>query len=203
MTKTAVRFAFTIDAGPNVNMTSGGWRVWVNREDTYIAASHLGGIWKASLHGDTSWRIAVTKEHLATENPVYRGPERAPWNFNPTPFVRGVRFAFAVVITRPAMRPGVLDDKAVHIPVRDRWDEVTIAYVFMTEPDIALSTSRHVIGGPLILESGRRVWVAWGREPVPPKEPEAVPAGSMIEPMWPEKHGVGAPAFVLRGLHVG
>lgn len=198
-----IRLAFTIDDGPNAGLTSGGWRVWVHGDSTYIASRGVGGIWKASLHGDTAWQVAVTKEHLASEKPVYAGNPRAPWVFQPTPFVDGLRLAFVIAITRPSLMPGDIDAADFQVPVRDRWDELTVAYVHMTQAGAHLGGSRRVIAEPLSLDSGRQVWVTWGRERVEPVGPERAPAGAMVEPVWPEQHGVAAPGFVLRGVHVG
>ncbi len=35
--------------GPNAGLNSGGFRVWVNGDDTYVASTEIGGKWKASL----------------------------------------------------------------------------------------------------------------------------------------------------------
>jgi hypothetical protein len=55
----------------------------------------------------------------------------------------------------------------------------------MTEPDAVLDTTYGLIGGPLPLACGRRVWAVASAESVDPIDPEPVPAGTMIEPMSP------------------
>ncbi|WUA08674.1 hypothetical protein OG225_02710 [Nocardia sp. NBC_01377] len=197
-----LRFAFTIREGQHAGWTSGSWRVWVNKEDTYIAAASIGGIWKASLHGDVAWRIAQTSENARSENPII-DPSigRNLWEFDPVPFEDGGRMAFAIAPLRASYLPREIDTKDVHIAVEDRWDQIAVAYVWMTEPGIDFDADRRV-GGPLTLTSGRRVWVSAGTEQVDQLEEYDI-VGSMIEPTIPGKHDVAAPGFVVRGLRWG
>ncbi|MFG3621490.1 hypothetical protein [Nocardia sp. NPDC047654] len=176
--------------------------MWVNKEDTYIAVASIGGIWKASLHGDESWRIAQTSENARSASPVL-DPHigRNLWEFEPVPFDRGGRKAFAIAPLRSAYLRQEPDSKDVHIEVRDSWDEITVAYVWMTEPDIDYENDR-IIGGPLTLASGRRVWVSARTEPLAqPEETDIV--GSMIEPHLPGRHDVTTPGFLARGVRLG
>jgi hypothetical protein len=202
--KKKLRFAFTIPAGPNAGLTSGSWRVWTNGEDTYIAAAALGHMWKASLHGDIAWRIAVTSENVLSDDPVLPSwHDRAPWKFAPTKFAEGRRLAFAIGVLRGALGPYPLDVKDLHIAVDDRWDQVTVGYIWMTEPGVDLGQVSRLVGDPLSLASGRRVWLVAGTEEIPGGEPEPQAAGSMIEPRLPETHEVSAPGFLVRGVHLG
>lgn len=202
MARPKIAFAFTIEDGRDRGLTSGGWRVWTRHEDTYIVATSLGHVWKTSLHGDSAWRLAVTQEHLATENPVWTERDRAPWKFAPTPFVDGLRLAYVVAACRHALLPRALDLKEVQIRVEDRWDQLTMAKIWMTEPGLTFDAPR-LIGGPLPLASGRSVWVSADVEELPGGEPEPIAVSSMIEPLWPEEHGVPAPGLLLKGLHIG
>jgi hypothetical protein len=157
---TRLRYAFAITQGPNAGLRCGGWRIWTSGEDTYITAKSVGGLWKASLHGDVSWRVAVTAENERSANPVLvDGHRNAPWVFAPTPFHRGQRLAFAVVLTRGSLVPEPVDPKETVVEVDDRWDRLTGIYIRMTETGVLLERTHLVIGGPLALTSGRQVWV--------------------------------------------
>jgi len=196
-------FSFEITSGPNAGLRCGGWRVWTRKEDTYITTAELGPKWKASLHGDVAWQVAITRENAASPDrllPV--GHDRAPWKFTPPPFIDGRRLAFAIAVSRGALRPDPPVEGDEHtIIAEDRWDLVTVAQVWMTEPGAALGIEPSL--GPLALASGRQVWVAGAWEEVEPMDPEPVPVSAMIEPMWPEKHGVTAPGYMVRGVHLG
>jgi hypothetical protein len=136
--KQIIRFAFTINEGPNAGLTSGGWRVWVNKEDTYITPAEAGDTWKCSLHADAAWRWAVTTEHLRSSNPVWTEPDRAPWKFKPTDFVNGRRLAFVICTFRHALLPLALKPKDLHIPFEDRWDRAILANIWMAEPGVEI-----------------------------------------------------------------
>jgi hypothetical protein len=202
MPKQLIRFTFAITTGPCVGLTTGGWRLWVHGDDTYIADKAIGAMWKTSLHGNVAWRLAATQEAMAGEAPpVPPGTDRALWKFDPPPFVNGGRRAFFVAATRGCLRPDRLDERDVVIEVDDRWDQMTYAMVWMTEPTFRLVHPR-IIDGPLSLASGRNVWLTAGAEALPPCDPEPIPASSMAEPLWPEKHGVPCPGIVVRGVHL-
>jgi len=199
--KPKIRFAFTIAEGPNAGLTSGSWRVWVSKEDTYIAAAEIGGMWKCSLHGDDAWQWAITQEEAASDDPVWVGADRAPWKYKPPPFLNGHRLAFVICTFRHALLPRDIDPHDVHIRVEDRWDQVTLACIRMTEPGFTVSDDR-IIGGPLALASGRQVWVTAKTEPLPGGEPEPQAISSMLEPAIPGAHDVAAPGVFHRGVHV-
>jgi hypothetical protein len=74
--------------------------------------------------------------------------------------------------------------------------------VWMTEPSISIESPR-LVGGPLSLRSGRRVWVTAGTEEVMGGRPEPIPATAIVEPVWPAEHGVTAPGVFIRGAHIG
>lgn len=202
--KQTIRFAFTIRDGGRKYWTSGSWRLWVHKEDTYIASAGLSSTWKTSLHGDDSWRIAITSEHANSDNPVIDPIiGRSAWEFAPTEFKRGRRLAFVIAPMRATYLPplaGIKTDE-YHIGVNDSWDEVTVAYIWMTEPGVDLDEPR-IVGEPLNLASGRRVWLSAGVEQLEqPMEPDV--AGTMLEPLLPERHGVPAPGLIVRGYRVG
>jgi hypothetical protein len=202
MSQRRVRFAFEILKGPNAGLRSGGWRVWTNNEDTYIAASTFGGVWKGSLHGDVAWRWAMDKRHVQSglAPTVPSGHDRAPWVWEPTPFANGVRLAFAIAVTRGAMLDRPADPKNQHrIVVEDRWDLLTLAKIWMTEPGVDLPIES-LIEEPMQLSSGRRVWITAGWEELEGGEAEPRCAGAIVEPYTPGVQDVRAPGLLVRGL---
>jgi hypothetical protein len=153
-TKCKTKFSFVIDAGPSAGMNSGTWVVWANREDTYIAATHLGNKWKVSLHGDIAWRLAVPKESRSDPPLLPAGHDRAPWKFAPTSFVDGRRLAFVIAVTRAAMLPHAqIAVDATQVGVQDRWDVVHLAKIWMTEPGYELDREWNLVGDALPLAS--------------------------------------------------
>jgi hypothetical protein len=196
-----LRYAFVITTGPNVGLRVGGWRLWTHHEDTYVAVK--GNPWKASLHADASWRVAVTSEHQSSgQLPVVPGGRATSWEFTPTRFEGGGRLAFVIAVFRNALLEQQIDPKDTLIEVADRWDRLTAIYVWMTEPGVTLDATA-IVGGPLPLTSGRRVWVTAGEEDITPSDPEPVAAGAFIEPLGPGKDDVAAPGFLVRGMNFG
>ncbi|WP_139135475.1 hypothetical protein [Micromonospora tulbaghiae] len=207
MSKTnKIAFRFAIDSGPSTGLGCGSWRVWTskNREDTYIADRGLGGTWKISLHGDVAWRYAVTSEHMRdAEKPVLpTDHDRAPWKFTPPSFTDGRRLSFFIAVTRGAMLPETPDPAAAPILVEDRWDRMSIAEVWMTEPGAGLTDSHTVVGGPLPLPSGRQVWVTRRIVPVH-GEPETGIVSAMVEPITHDIAGVSTPGVIIRAVRLG
>jgi hypothetical protein len=198
-----VRFAFRLADGPTAGLSCGGWRVWTHAEDTYITAKSLRDTWKVSLHGDEWWAAGVTKENSLREDTVLpTGHPRAVWRFHPTAFVDGHRVAFAIGIFRHALLPEQMDSQEHVIDVPDRWDILSLALIRMTEPDVDPDPTWNLVGGPLSLASGRRVWVTSHAEEIPPGEPEPMATSSMIEPWTPETHDVASPGWIVKGVHV-
>lgn len=104
MSTPRLRYAFAITQGPNAGLGCGGWRIWTHGEDTYIAAK--GNPWKASLHSDASWRVAVTSEHVTSGKlPIVPGGRATSWEFEPTRFEHGGRMAFAIAVPRNSLIP--------------------------------------------------------------------------------------------------
>ena len=99
------------------------------------------------------------------------------------------------------MTPQNFDAKETLIEVADRWDQITLLRVWMTEANVNLE-GRPIAGGPLPLSSGRRVWVTTGAEDVEPNDPEPAPAGQIIVPQSPTVDGVAAPGFLVCGLNI-
>jgi hypothetical protein len=131
-----LRFFFEIVSGPNAGLRCGGWRVLTRKEDTYITTADLGSKWKASLHGDVAWQVAITSENAASSGRLLpAGHDRAPWKFTPPPFVNGRRMAFCIAVSRGALRPDPPVEGDEHrFIVEDRWDMVTTAQVWMKRP---------------------------------------------------------------------
>lgn len=202
--RNTLRYAFAITHGPNTGLRCGGWRIWTHNEDTYITAKTLGGLWKASLHADVSWRVALDKKNEQSDHPLLvDGHRNAPWEFVPTEFKDGRRLAFGIVATRGALTHESVNADDLVIEVDDRWDRVVVLSVWMTEPGVTLDPAYQVIGGPLPLTSGRSVWTAVSAIPVEPIDPEPVPASTMIEPVSPEQDDVAAPGFLIRAVNIG
>ena len=133
--------------------------------DSPIDDQQVGGIGKASLHADESWRVAMTREHQDSgKAPILTDGHRyAQWEFTPTDFEDGGRLAFVIATFRNALVREQLDPRDTVVEVGDRWDRLTAIYVWMTEPGVTLK-AHNIIGGPLALSSGRRVWVTSGEE---------------------------------------
>lgn len=199
-----VRFGFLIERGPNAGLCCAGWRVWTHSDTTYITAKSLGDTWKTSLHGEGPWQHAVTKDHLrGADRPVWSKPDRAGWKFRPPPYVDGKRVAFVVAVTRAALLPGKLESSEHVITVEDRWDQLTSAFVWMTEPGVSFD-GPGLFAGPLLLTTGCRVWLQHNTEVLDAgTEPEPPCVGVMIAPMSPDTHDVIAPGFLVRGVRLG
>lgn len=198
-----VRFAFRLVDGPDAGLSCGGWRVWTHDEGTYITAKSLRDTWKVSLHGDAWWAAQVNKENAQRADTVLpTGHDRAMWRFQPTAFVGGHRVAFAIGAFRHALRPEAADSREALVGVPDRWDVLSLALVRMTEPDVEPDPTWQIVGGPLPLASGRRVWVTCHAEEIGRGEPEPMADSTMIEPWTPETHGVASPGWIVKGVHI-
>ncbi len=201
MTAPVIRFTFSIVHGPNAGLNCGQFRVWCGKNDTYIADRETASTWKASLHGDESWRVAETKESHLSSDPKLHG-DRAPWEFTVPPMENGRRLAFVVAVTRGALTLGSAPARYQVIPVEDRWDRIPEVNIWMSEEGVEIPTSNRV-GPVLSLANGRSVWAEWGVEPVPAVEPEPLPASAILKPLVPEKDGVSAPGWIVVGAHLG
>lgn len=206
MARQRLRFAFKITEGPNAGLGCGGWRVWTHGEDTYVTSTSFGDKLKVSLHGEEAWQVAYTTEHArGTGSLVPAGMGRVVWTFDPTPFEEGRRRAFAVGVTRGSLRP--IDDtrKADDdtIVVEDRWDMITVAQIWITEPEVALPDGVPSLAGPLPLRSGRRVWVTPLWEETSPQDPEPIPDSALVQFIRPEEVDVPCPGFIVVGANLG
>lgn len=176
-----------------------GWRIWTHGDSTYIAGK--GSPWKVSLHGEQAWRIAPTSEHVRDgREPVISGGRDTGWSFPPTEFQQGMRLAFAIGVTRNCLIPGQPSASEHVIEVPDRWDHLTLLYVWMTKP--ATTLDMPAIGGPLLLSNGNHVWVTQGTESLPACDPEPTPVGQMIVPQIPGADDVRAPGFWVQGVNL-
>lgn len=198
-----IRFTFALRNAVGSTLSCSGWRVWTNAEDTYITAKSLRDTWKVSLHGDEWWAAAITREHSKRADSVLpAGHDRTMWTFEPTAFHDGRRVAFAVGVFRHALLPGPLSPRETVVDVPDRWDTLTLALVRMTEPGVKPDPGWQLIGGPLPLASGRRVWLTAQYDQIEEMEPEPQATGSMIETWSPQTHNVASPAWIVKGVHV-
>jgi hypothetical protein len=199
-----VRFTFHLVDGPNAGLSCGGWRVWTHGEATYITAKALHDTWKVSLHGDEWWASSVTAENAERADTVLPPDlQRSVWRFQPTQFSGGRRLEFALGVFRHALlKEPTLDAREVIVTVPDSWDVLTLALVWMTEPDVDADPNWTLIGGPLPLSSGRRVWVTSSYDRVAPVEPQPIAVSTMIEPVTPLTHDVASPGWLVHGVHV-
>lgn len=197
-----IRFAFRITSGPNAGLTVGRFMVLCHGDDTYVTDADVP-TWKTSLHGDVAWRTAETKEsNLSPDARLPKGVDRAPWKYTPPEFVDGHRRALVIGVTRGALGPWPVPERYETIEVPDRWDELTKATVWMSEPGVNIPEPPERVGPILELSSGVRVWVGRGHEELEPIDPEPVPASAILEPQVPGIHDVTAPGLLVRGVHL-
>lgn len=77
-----------------------------------------------------------------------------------------------------------------------------MAYFWMTEPDVELTNVNRRGGEPLLLQSGRRLWMSASVERVL-GEPEPMAHGAVIVPMTPENDDVAASGLMITGVRLG
>jgi hypothetical protein len=117
------RFCLQITDGPNSGLGAGPWRLWVHRDDIYLAATGQEDTIKVSLHESGKWRVAYTAEHMAGEHLLWsRTADRAAWKFAAPPFIDGVQEAFVVATVRAALTRVELDGRESVVAIEDRWD---------------------------------------------------------------------------------
>lgn len=87
--------------------------------------------------------------------------------------------------------------------VNDRWDQIAVVYVTMTEPDVDQHHIPGLLTEPMHLMNGPLVWLHAGIEFVPDTPPEPVPVSILVASLSPD-HGddVSAPGLILRGIHL-
>lgn len=198
------RFVLSILEGPNAGLGAGPWRLWVHGDEIYVAASSQERTIKVSLHGSGKWRVAYTAEHMAGDNPLWsRTSDRAPWKFDAPDFIDGVQEAFVIATVRAALRPVDLDGREAVIPVEDRWDRLSGIRIVVTEPHIQVAPpERLVFEQPLLLSSGRLVWLCRFTQNIEAVEPQPVPVGQMIRVMRPATDAVSCPGYLVVGLNI-
>jgi hypothetical protein len=197
-----VRFAVVDNA---TGRHSGGWRVWTNKTDVYIAQVDLGDVLKVSLH-DRVWRVAYTSEHWATGQLPNNapGPGRTVWELDERPLVTdGVQHAwFIVVPPETLLRDDALGSDMVLIegPPPDKAVNVNI---WICEPGVTRRPEFAIAPSPLQLTDGRTVWVGIDLGPYDttnaPHEKQAV--GTMVDFSKPNGPG-DTPGFVIRTVDV-
>jgi len=198
-----LRFCFRMTATDGVELSCGGWRLWTHGEDTYLTSKSLDGSWKVSLHRDAWWASAITGENSRRPDSVLpEGHERTMARYTPTQFIDGRRTVFAIGAFRHAMLPEMQDPREVRLEVPDRWDRLTLALVRMTERGISPSPEWTVVGNPLPLTSGRRVWLTHSIEEIPSIDEEPPAVGRMAELVQPETHDVASPGWLIKGVHI-
>jgi hypothetical protein len=198
------RFSLQISEGPNTGLGAGPWRLWVHKDDIYIAAAGQVDTIKVSLHQSGRWRVAYTTEHMSGGRPLWnKTADRAPWKFAAPPFVDGVQEAFVVATVRAALRPVESDGRDAVVPVEDRWDRLTGVRLIVTDPQVeVVPPEKLVFRQPLQLDSGRLVWLRAFDEEVQSTEPEPVPVGQLIRVLTPEANDVSCPGYLVVGVNV-
>jgi hypothetical protein len=109
--------------------------------------------------------------------------------------------AFGIGVFRHALREEAIDLNEAVTSVPDRWDLLSLALVRMTEPGVEARPGLALVGGPLPLASGQRVWVTSSFEEIDPAEPEPVAPGAMIEPVMPDSRCC-LPGLAGEGVHI-
>lgn len=197
-----IRFAFRITSGPNAGLAVGQFVVWCHGDDAYVADAGVP-TWKTSLHGEVAWRTAETKEsHSSADAHLPIDVDRAPWKYTPPEFVDGHRRAFVIGVTRGALGPWQAPDRYETIDVADRWDGLTKATVWMSQPGVVVPEPPDRVGPILALTNGVQVWVGRGWEELEAIDPEPVPVSALIEPQLPGVHDVSSPGILVRGVHL-
>ena len=198
------RFLLQITDGSNAGLGAGPWRLWVHKDDIYLAATGQEDTIKVSLHESGKWRVAYTAEHMTGEHPLWsRTADRAAWKFDAPPFVDGVQEAFVVATVRPALTRVELDGREAVVAIEDRWDRLTGVRVIVTEPHIqVIPADKLVFDEPIGLASGRLVWLRAFDEEVEAVEPEPVPVGQLIRVLTPETNDVSIPGYLVVGVNV-
>lgn len=199
------RFNLLITEGPNSGLGAGPWRIWIHKDDIYVASANQVNIVKASLHASGKWRIGYTAEHMQSDQPLWpRSHDRAAWKFDPPPVVDGVQEAFVIASTRAALRPTPSDSREAVVTIDDRWDVLTGVRVWITEPHIEVAQrERLVFDEPLVLSSGRLVWLQAFAEYTEPRDPVPVPVGQLIRVMIPGQNDVSCPGYLVVDVNVG
>jgi hypothetical protein len=202
MARKAIRFAVV---HPETGKHGRGWKVWVHRDDVYLAAVDLGDRLKVSLHDDL-WRVAFTAEHWRSgEVPNNApGPGRNLWQIDRLPdVVDGVQHAwFIVVPSETLIHDEPLDPRLELIiaPVDGRAVNVNL---WLCNQDVTRRPQHPVDPSPLVLSDGRSLWVGvdLGECEVDPGFDAGRVEGTMVEFSHPESPG-DTPGFIMRTVAV-
>jgi hypothetical protein len=196
-------FTVAVTSGPNAGVGSGSWRISTCGGGIDITAAGVGDMWKASLHGDDSCRIALSPENQRPDSPMVAGGRReAPPELVATDFHAGQRLTFVISVARSALMPVRHEPTGRVVEAADSWDLMTSLHVWTTLPGVVLASDAHVVGAPLALSNGRRVWVTAESEPFV-RQRESVRALAVIVEPRPSVTSWGrVPGFLASGLQV-
>jgi hypothetical protein len=166
-----VRFAVGSTDGPRGSV----WRIWVNRNDVYVAARVAASEMKVSLHASGKWRSAFTERHVQREDALISSDrDRAvdKWE-RPAEFAPGWTRAFVIVVPASEVVPSaaIIPDPQEIIwidPLPEGW--ATIFTVLLSAPDATGSDGRGFataagrehfteVVTAIELENGGRAWV--------------------------------------------
>lgn len=166
-----VRFAVGSAHGPRASV----WRLWVNRNDVYVAARVAASEMKVSLHASGKWRSGFTDQHLQRANPLIsldRDRALDKWE-RPPQFAPGWTRAFTITV--PASEIVASDvvvsdpDEIIWIdPLPEGW--ATVFTVLLSAPDATGSEGRGFataagreqfteVVAVIELKNGEHVWV--------------------------------------------
>jgi hypothetical protein len=95
-----LRFAIGMPIGPSTN----SWKVWVRKEDAYVACRDNFREFKVSLHASGTWRVAVTEEALRSRaDLVPPGTDRVLKKWRPSVGDTPAIIGFQIVVPRESL----------------------------------------------------------------------------------------------------
>lgn len=178
MVKQAIRFGVGSADSPYIPV----WRLWVNRDDAYLAQRDMGGTMKISMH-ERDWVSQFTAESGVKIRGISRRhtrweprkPNEHGWTVGATLVVPWVEWAREIPIRQD-------DTENVTWYPAPPVNETRFFAVVLSQNDQIPDTSGVVQEGdmyedtPLILTSGRRVWLCSSTRPITADEQDHVEA---------------------------
>lgn len=157
--KPAIRFA-VVD--PVTRRHSGVWRIWVSKQDVYLAPRKDSGTYKVSLHPGL-FIVAFTKDHWTTGAIPNNapGPGRQVVSYPPSETVDGVQHAWMLGFQLEALLDNSpLAENVVALTPANPFEFGQID-IWICDPSVSDRPEHPVGPGPLLLDDGRAVWVGW------------------------------------------
>lgn len=167
-----VRFAIGSANGPRSSI----WRLWTSKKpksDVYLAARHVAGAFKASLHESGGWQVSFISEFVNTLRSAGSWPRDSRhvdrWQ-RPTEISPGITLAFRIVVPASELRVNPIqipDEKPVSWVPPPSSDHATEFDVFFTKPQVGVSGwpgKRRMATGLIsqtLLSNGETLWVVY------------------------------------------